>query len=530
MNVERTANRPFPYDAAGAIATDTWRQKLVWPLRYAEARDLGRNSTTALLHAIACQDEDVAHIFSAATATALRTLPAFLEAALLFERCAADRFASRMPEVGQILAGRQGEVTAAPPDDAAAMRVMRPNRPMARTLVWTASWTPWWKTPAALLTPKTAVFNKNPLLVECAKARSGRLRYANCESILADAIELRMQRLSEEQLRAAAESVFETVLNSMPVSQAIRDRLLLILVNRTLPTLVAVDQAVAGLSSMSNLPADVWAGTGGYWPSRLVGMEVIRRGGTVKRFDHGGNRLLRKDVQNVTAVEAVTATDVVMFTEQAAEDWNKRNLSGLLPKGRTVHFEKSWCPPRKVEKPKISPAAGDRPNVVYVTGAIRGFRQVIPAAMPDVVYLDFQLGVAEKLARLPINLMLRPHPDGLMGGDRHPLNAVQKTASENFEVLLEASDVVVIDSPFSRVFGSAISSTKRVVFLDPGYDYFSEETRPLVENRCVTIPISQDDQGRFQVDNDALAHAVLEASTPDSELVFMLRRHFGGYL
>lgn len=500
-------------------------------MQYGEARDLGRATNTALLQAVSQMDEELGILFGAATAVIARILPVLVETALFVDRCNDPNFGTRNTQVAML----QGEIAAFPDqstqeEDSAFLNPTLPNRPVARTLAWTASWTPWWKMPATLLRPCCTVFNFNPLLAADAKASPERFRYENCELTLRDAIDSMPAHAPTNQLKEKAGELFANVVCNIPVSSDIRDRLIAVLTERSAVLLANIYRVMRGLADQPDLPENLWAGTGGYWPSRLVGLEAKRRGGIVKRFDHGGNRILRKDLQNTAVVEATVATHVVMFTKETAAWWARQDLSNLLPGGKSVSIESPISRPVKIDRPKPTAVARDRPRVLYVSGAIRGFRQVIPAAMPDVVYLDFQFRVAEFLSRLPIDLFLRPHPDGLMGGPRHPINAVKPVAEQNFEELLKECDVVVLDSPFSRVIGSALGSSKQVVFLDPGYDYFREDISPVVRERCHVISLTQDDRGRFHFDADQLSASVCSLQSPDADVVYQLKKLFGGYL
>ena len=147
--------------------------------------------------------------------------------------------------------------------------------------------------------------------------------------------------------------------------------------------------------------------------------------------------------------------------------------------------------------------------------------------MPDAITLDWMLRCATLLKALPIDLMLRPHPEGVFAGKRHPLNRVAPVPKENFEQLLGRADTVVLDASLSRVFCISLISDKSVVLLDPGYRHVFPSLQQGLEARCSIVPIAYDERGLPQVDKDELAEAVLHPRRPDIEVVRKFRSVFG---
>jgi hypothetical protein len=128
------------------------------------------------------------------------------------------------------------------------------------------------------------------------------------------------------------------------------------------------------------------------------------------------------------------------------------------------------------------------------------------------------------LQNLPIELICRPHPGGVFAGKAHPLCRAHSIPDKSFEKLIDDIDIVVTDSPFSRVLCHALCTEKPIVYLDPGYDYFCEAVLPLVRKRCTMIDLHYDSRGLPQVDAEQLKSAVLSAQTPDGELVRRFRQ------
>ena len=97
-----------------------------------------------------------------------------------------------------------------------------------------------------------------------------------------------------------------------------------------------------------------------------------------------------------------------------------------------------------------------RPNgrrrVIYASGKLRGLRQTVPAQLPDLVYLDWQMRLVERLNELPIELICKPHPEGITAGEAHPLTNIGDVRSGRFEDLIPEADVFVLDVPHSTTF------------------------------------------------------------------------------
>jgi hypothetical protein len=127
---------------------------------------------------------------------------------------------------------------------------------------------------------------------------------------------------------------------------------------------------------------------------------------------------------------------------------------------------------------------------------------------------------------MPIDLVCRPHPGGVFAGKPHPLSKSAYVPPQPFEQLISDIDVLVTDSPFSRVLCEALCTDKPIVYLDPGHDYFCDDVLPLVKERCTVIDLEYDSRGLPQVDAGQLETALLDAKRPDGDLVRRFRQLF----
>ena len=113
------------------------------------------------------------------------------------------------------------------------------------------------------------------------------------------------------------------------------------------------------------------------------------------------------------------------------------------------------------------------------------------------------------LSRLPIELAVRPHPESLLPGARHPV-ALEFTplVDEPFYRTVGKVDGFVFEYPNSTAFWEALCTDRPVVWIDLGTGSLSQETRAVVARRCRIVEARFDDRNRPQIDEVALADAV----------------------
>jgi hypothetical protein len=318
-------------------------------------------------------------------------------------------------------------------------------------------------------------------------------------------------------------------LNGQKIVEPIKQRLLELMIARLQPILCGVSRQMTALRRIRVLPDEIWTGTGGYWPSRIIGIEVMRRGGTVRRFDHGYNHALNRFIEQAVYVEAMVSTHFVLVSEDCARRWQAEPVGSLVSPMAAPQFEhlpkRAWRATSK--SARRNGTQGIQPSVLYTSGQLKGLWRNLPPPMPTMVYVDWTLRLADKLRQMPINLICRPHPGGIFAAKSHPLSKYAHVPAKLFEQLIDEVDIVVTDSPFSRVMCAALCSDKPMIYLDPGYDYFCEEILPLVEERCTVIALEYDSRGLPQVDNVRLEAAIFDTKAPDGEIVRRFRQLFG---
>jgi hypothetical protein len=349
----------------------------------------------------------------------------------------------------------------------------------------------------------------NPLLVAEAHRRPERVSFCHASLIL-EATQRRSGTRQSSLDPGLIERMAALVVADTALDEPFRGRVTTLCRRLALRWLSAAARDLAALRESRDVPVEVWSGTGGNWASRAIGLEALRRGGRVVRFDHGGSAGMTTDDAQLVFGELAVSSRFVLPS---------RGLVGSVEAGEARSRLETWhsCaldggrgdPSFRSVPRRASHRASVRPRVIYAPTLLRGLRQYHTGLLPDPVYLDWQLRLAEALLTLPLDLLCKPHPEGLLRGQRHPLAAVAPTSEALFETHIEEADVFVFDYAESTTFWKALCTSTPVVFIDLGTAEFSRTVLPRLQTRCTVLKAAFDAENRPQVDTEALAEAVL---------------------
>lgn len=502
------AARPVPFDLVAAQTMTDWRKTLAWPLGLAPLQTALSSRQRALLAMIgAWPDDAVRRIALLAAGRCLSSVSALIEAAFLIqaEDAAGLRLAGGPPEL-EWLRGigttppatpqRQGQ-----PDGAHNVMVLR-------RIVRTASWTPWVRLPATLLAPEAVAVTHNAMLREAAAQGSQRVAFRHCDALFQGA---------RAPSRNAPADLIDAVTQALCDEPTLTDAMRLRLRALAQPKLAQyLDQAATDLAAMANLrglPRTLWSGSGGNYMARAIGLEVMRRGGRVLRFDHGGSTGMIATPDPLTLRETSVSSEFVVASDAVATLCRAQDAARPIPGLHQAKIRAGSGEPHLRGAVTLPPRTfGARPKVVYATGALYGFRQLIPPVLHDPIYLDWQLRVAEALKGLPITLLLKPHPEGIFRGKRHPLADVGPTTTDRFETVMADHDVFVFDFALSTAFWTAVCSDRPIVFLDLDLAPFDPAIRATLERRCRIVPALWGPDNIPRVSHESLGQAISDAA------------------
>lgn len=513
----KTANTPrrqaalvAPVDFASTEGVADWRERVAWPLSHRDSYEMGRGMLRRFLAAIGALTEPEPR--DAALLAAGRTFTEILPLAELARAVQAEA------ESGIVLQGASAELEwlrGAPASLEAIVAsgrnafkpAARPKAITARRLARIAGWSPIWRVPLDLLSPEAVAISHNALLREAAARDGVRVGFRHAEQLLAEA-----RRAAPPEAApwtgALADHLVEAVLSASGVREPGLGRLREAARARARPLIAAAAGDLAGMRSVRRLPSRLWSGTGGYWPSRCAGLEVLRRGGEVTRFEHGCAAGMLRVVEPVAMTELSVSSEYVLPTPALAEHLHRSGASGLLaPFGEARLSGRGGEPGIRTLHLRSTPRS-DRRRVLYAPSILQGSRQFVPPFLPDPVHLDWQFRLTEGLMRLPVELVVRAHPEGLLRGRVHPLTKLLPLAPQPFEALMPEADLFVFDYHLSTTFYEAVCTDRPIVLIDMGNPVFAPAIRNLVERRCRVIAARFDSRNRPHVDAEALTEAV----------------------
>lgn len=505
-----TAPRAVPFDMAAIAAMPRWREDLAWPLAMAPLQAAVASRQRALLEAIgALPHEDNRRTALLAAGRCVSSASALLEAALLVqaEHATGLRIAGGPPELDWL----RGDSDVPP---STPQRLGQPggasNAMFLRRLARTASWTPWWRLPAATLAPDITAVTHNAMLREAAAQSEYRVVFLHGDSLL--------EAWTKDAPAAdVPDSLAETLTSALCAEPGLtgpmRARLAALVRPKIDQYVAQAARDMAALGRAPALPKRLWSGSGGNYPARALGLEVMRRGGEVVRFDHGGSTGMIDTPDPLTLRETSVSTRFVVPTEAIAALCRAQDAAQPVPGLPLPEIAHGAGEPHLRGAAGLAARPGSpRPKVVYATGALYGFRQLIPPVLRDPVYLDWQLRMAEMLASLPVEMLLKPHPEGIFRGRRHPLADAGPTTSERFETVMADSDVFIFDFALSTAFWTALCSDRPIVFVDLGLAPFSPVIRTALQQRCHVVTARWDSDNMPRIARDALGQAIDEAA------------------
>lgn len=376
-----------------------------------------------------------------------------------------------------------------------------------RRLARMATWTPLLKLPKSLAQNKILAVSHNSLMVDCLKSQGIFAKYIHGNQLLRN---LQSDIKIDDDLVDAAVKDFLAAYTNIPgLSTGRRLSLSAILEPRIKIVMTKAQQALAATKLWENAPEILLSGTGGAFPARALGLEVLRRGGEAWRYDHGGTRPLITEAAGLFMVEAAASSQFITFTPEMAKFADTSSARNIVPHCQMVggagdpHFRESL---------DISAHSKSlKPRVLYVPGIVIDQRELYPPLPTCSIYLDWQRKVADTLSKMPILPAVKPHPEGLFRGKKYPLEDIIRVESGLFEKAMKEFDLFIFDYPISTTFWVALCSHAPIVLLDLGLAQYRPEISEILRNRCKIISCEWDEQNRPLLNREKLGDVVISA-------------------
>lgn len=370
-------------------------------------------------------------------------------------------------------------------------------------------WAPWWKLPRTVLAPDAVVVSHNSFVLAELRARH---QAAGCD----DGDQLLLRALDSgpnmptadvtEATRQLATRVAATLAHRPEAEVALRAAFQ--------PSAEKMIRDAAGhmvaLQRLRPLPKHIVSGSGGGYSPRAIGLEVLRRGGDVERFDHGGPIGLVQLDEHVHMMELQPSTGFVVAGRRKADlvSSMQRRLARSTTEIRSGHGDPHFsAAPRHSARRR-----GARRRVVYATALLRGDAQRLQPLLPDRAYLAWQRRVLQALADPTLDVFLKPHPWDLKPGVAHPLSGDARILTQPVEQLLDDTDVFVFDYPQTTALWTAACTDRPIVFLDLGISEWEPEVSTRLRERFLHVPVRYSENGPM-FDSGTLRTTVADAPT-----------------
>ncbi len=528
-----TVRTRVPFDLAALESRTGWRDSPRWPVTPSEERAAALAIADRLLGFVQRLDDgDERDAVVLAAPVVLNTVATLGLAALAVERGERSGIVlvGGPPEVSFLSDGAGDGGFESP---LVTQALARARWPALRHVARTASWTPAWRLPRALLRPDAVAVTHNSILR--AYARNGRrtIRFRQAERAL-DAAGVPPGVLEvvsgapgpfvDDAASDLAGRLVGAVLSELPLDDTRTARLTFLLRGRVASSITAARVGLRAVSGWRGLPREIWLGTCGRIPARMIAVAARRRGARITSFDHSGGVFLCDLHAGIILRELAVPDRLVVGTEKLASI-GRRALPVHPPTVTREVLSVNGDPVfRRIRAGKSTKTNSGIRRVLYLPKPPLGFRTVVPPLLPDVISLDWHVRLARMLSRLPIELAVRPHPEGILPGLRHPVaREFTPLVDPPFHRVVHMVDALVFDFPDSTAFMEAMCTRRPVVLIDLGMGDLSPETRAAVARRCRIVQTRFDDGNRPQIDEAALADAVCGGpSTVDPTEIRML--------
>jgi len=119
-------------------------------------------------------------------------------------------------------------------------------------------------------------------------------------------------------------------------------------------------------------------------------------------------------------------------------------------------------------------------------------------AMPDIVYIDWQLRLLNYLSEKGYEILVKQHPNSDIKMPKYFFEEIGvEDIQGRFEDVYNNADIILMDYSGSTTFGTALKSNKPVIFIDFGYSILRPNEAEMLKKSCYVI------KGRFLNDNRA---------------------------
>ena len=412
---------------------------------------------------------------------------------------------------------RDGSADGAPP--ASRVPTMLPiivaRRPLARSIVSTLKYNRPRDVPGALMQSNHLLVAHNPTVIEYLRNHPKPLRFLDSGTLFHRALKRGGSHANDRaDARHLVAFLIPYLLASVDLPEPYTSRVLG-LVEAKIGSILSYSLAHIRALARVSLPEVMWGSSGAQYASRSIATQIRRRGGQTLFGVHAGTSAAVDIGTSYALQEFSVASSFVLPTQAIADEIEMKANNRRLDPLPTAQLLGGYGVPSLREPLPVRRPGGARPRVLYVSTILRGFATSGRKPLADPVYLDWQLRLARWLNDLPIELLCKPHPGGVMTRRRHPIEALAPTSYVPFETLIADTDVFVFDNCTTTTLWEAVCTDRPIVYFDMKLFRFTALAEPLLRQRCRFVDVHFDDANRPQFDRQEAEEALMAGGQAD---------------
>lgn len=475
------ARIPFDLTQKGALTAD-WVKYYRWPLSPAKLYDIHANLYQRLLLYANSLEPDLRDILLLGRPSEIGAL---VEAAYVIQAEGKDRYLFGPAEL-EVLRGRKHQAGVPSVGHHGKMNRFRLRR--LRQTVRTMSWSTYKTFTSNLLNPKIIALSHNSLLRNYAKINSSNVGFRHGDILFQNLLDSGLASAVNQEILPFVEDILTNIIDFDDLDQVFTARLRQVIKPFLIESVSRASKTLGRLRNITNLPSAIWTGTGAAYPGRAIGLEVLRRGGEVWRFDHGGTTALSFAHNQFAFNELSVSSHYVMPTRKSATSKMLSKAATSIETIRRIEIHgHNGDPGLDVGKIAFRAKRSAKRRALYVSTAFYGFYQTSTPILPGIPYLEWQIRLVQSLRLLPIDLTCKPHPEGLLRGEVTPINCLAPSSEASFEKELGKTDILIMDIPASTTFSIALTTDRPIVFFNFGLLKFNAEIMKQLSLRCRII-------------------------------------------
>ena len=504
------------YDVTGYSTDGHWRRDFAWPVSLPDVDAIltgcGRSMASIPATVSDGLSRDVARLNLSASLAGASTLEAALEVTGLARM---GRHFEHAPVLYDYLAGRT-TLEDVPDQAQEVVGGGSAARRAARNVKATWSMTG----PIGVLRSSWAgitVISRNPLLDMQVRLTTEGVRFVDPASYFSSFSATEDSVLVPEDMVDELSATVATIWSDVPeLDHEMMSRVRALVYRDARRSFRRAAEDLLRLRRVSRVPATLWSGSGAKYSSRLLGLEVMRRGGRAVRFGHGGETaVFRATAESLVRRELQVSSEFVLPTALFSDIVNNEPVVRDFPGMEGVKVTGGGGDPSLALPRPESGHTSKRLKVLYVPSIYRGARTYLSNVPRAPQYVDWQFSLLGALGRLPVDLFCKPHPREARASDS-PLSGLAQPVYQPFESVAGVFDVLILDHLNSTALAMALASGKRVVFVSLVDTRFVDGVQREFSRRCRVVKAIHRESGRIEVDQETLEDAVRGDQTSDS--------------